>query len=73
MSYLRMYRDKFVESNDLERNFYEKEGFTCSKVFLNDNIGGKDLREVMYFAHALDIVKNMINEPCGDVCLRTST
>ncbi len=25
MSYLRMYRDKFVESNDLERNFYEKE------------------------------------------------
>ena len=62
-----------LEENHSARNFYEKEGFTCSKVLLNDNIGGKDLREVMYFAHALDIVKNMINEPCGDVCLRTST
>lgn len=62
-----------LEENHSARNFYEKEGFACSKVFLNDNIGGKDLREVMYSAHALDIVKNMINKPCGDVRLRTST
>ena len=26
-----------------------EDGFICSEVFLEDNIGGKDLREVLYF------------------------
>ena len=30
------------------RKFYEKNGFICMDEFLDDNIGGKDLREVMY-------------------------
>lgn len=38
-----------LEDNHRARNFYEKEGFICSGEFLNDNIGGKDLREIMYF------------------------
>lgn len=38
-----------LEDNQRARRFYEKNGFTCSEVFLNDKIGGKELREVMYF------------------------
>lgn len=38
-----------LEENKRARRFYEKNGFNCSEVFLNDNIGGKELREVMYF------------------------
>lgn len=38
MSYLRMYRDKFVESNDLERNFYEKEAVSEKWVLGNYNV-----------------------------------
>lgn len=41
-----------LEENHRARSFYEKNGFTCGKEFLNDCIGGKELREVMYtFAH----------------------
>ncbi len=29
--------------------FYEKNGFIYSEVFRDDNIGGKDIREVLYF------------------------
>ncbi|MDE7423423.1 MAG: GNAT family N-acetyltransferase [Lachnospiraceae bacterium] len=38
-----------LEDNHRARSFYEKNGFICSEVFLEDNIGGKDLREVLYF------------------------
>ena len=38
-----------LEDNHRARKFYEKNGFIYSKVFMNDNIGGKDVREVMYF------------------------
>lgn len=37
-----------LEENIRARNFYKKNGFNCSNEYLNDNIGGKDLREVMY-------------------------
>lgn len=38
-----------LEENRRARDFYENNGFVCSEVFMDDNIGGKDLREVMYF------------------------
>ena len=37
-----------LEDNIHSRHFYEKNGFMCSEEYLNDNIGGKELREVMY-------------------------
>ena len=37
-----------LEENIRARKFYEKNGFACSEEYLNDNIGGKELREVMY-------------------------
>ncbi len=37
-----------LEDNLRARKFYEKNGFVCSFVYLTDNIGGKELREVMY-------------------------
>ncbi len=38
-----------LEDNHRARKFYEKSGFICSEIFMNDNIGGKDVREVLYF------------------------
>lgn len=37
------------EDNHRARKFYEKYGFICSEIFMNDNIGGKNVREVLYF------------------------
>ncbi len=37
-----------LEENMRARKFYEMNGFICSEEYLNDNIGGKNLREVMY-------------------------
>ena len=37
-----------LEDNINARRFYEKNGFCCTNEYQNDNIGGKDLREVMY-------------------------
>lgn len=37
-----------LEENSHARRFYEKFGFVKSGEFLNDNIGGKDLREIQY-------------------------
>ena len=37
-----------LEDNLRARKFYEKNGFICSYEYLNDNIAGKELREVMY-------------------------
>ena len=37
-----------LEDNLRARKFYENNGFVCSYEYLNDNIGGKKLREVMY-------------------------
>lgn len=45
------YRDIFLwvlEENYRARKFYEKFGFICSDRYLDDNIGGKKLREVQY-------------------------
>ena len=38
-----------LEDNQRARAFYEKNGFSCSGNFMNSNIGGKELREAMYF------------------------
>lgn len=38
-----------LEDNQRARTFYEKNGFLYSENYMNDNIGGKELREVMYF------------------------
>lgn len=37
-----------LEENYRARKFYEKMGFTSSGEFLDDDIGGKQLREVQY-------------------------
>ncbi len=37
-----------LEENTTARQFYEKHGFKCSGDYLQENIGGKDLREVRY-------------------------
>ena len=37
-----------LEENTRARHFYEKHGFVCAGEYLNDCIGGKDLREVLY-------------------------
>lgn len=37
-----------LEENTRARNFYEQYGFWLTDDFLDDNIGGKDLREVRY-------------------------
>jgi len=38
-----------LEDNHRARKFYEKNGFIGSEVFMDDNIGGKNIREVLYF------------------------
>lgn len=38
-----------LEENHRARKFYEKNGFICSEVFREGTIGGKDVREVLYF------------------------
>lgn len=40
-----------LEDNRRARNFYEKYGFTLSGEYRIDNIGGKELWEVMYEYH----------------------
>ena len=40
-----------LEDNARARAFYEKNGFICSGKYLQDTIGGKELREVMYMFH----------------------
>lgn len=37
-----------LEDNLRARRFYEKNGFVCTYEYINDKIGGKELREVMY-------------------------
>ena len=37
-----------LEENSRARRFYERNGFTCSGEYMNDTIGGKELKEVMY-------------------------
>lgn len=37
-----------LEENHRARSFYEKNGFVCCKEFLNDRIGGKEIKELMY-------------------------
>lgn len=37
-----------ITENQRARKFYEKNGFVCTDHFLDDNIGGKNLREIMY-------------------------
>ena len=48
---IRGFRDIFLwvlEENARARRFYEKCGFHCAKIYLNDTIGGRALREVQY-------------------------
>lgn len=48
------FRDIFLwvlEDNTRARRFYEGFGFTPSGKYLNDNIGGKELREIQYVLH----------------------
>ena len=37
-----------LEDNFRARRFYEKHGFIKTEEYMNDVIGGKELREVMY-------------------------
>ncbi len=37
-----------LEENARARRFYEKNGFVCADVYLEDTIGGRAVREVMY-------------------------
>lgn len=37
-----------LENNHRARKFYERNGFVDSGVFMDDNIGGKSVREVLY-------------------------
>ena len=37
-----------LEENQRARKFYENNGFICTDNVLDDNIGGKDLKEIMY-------------------------
>ncbi len=48
------YHDIFLwvlEENIRARRFYEKEGFVFGNQFLDDNIGGKSVREIQYCYH----------------------
>ena len=40
-----------LEENSRARRFYEKNGFVCSGTFRHDQIGGRNVREVMYIYH----------------------
>jgi GNAT superfamily N-acetyltransferase len=37
-----------LEENLSARRFYERNGFVCTGEYIEDNIGGKPLREVLY-------------------------
>ncbi|MBM6841350.1 GNAT family N-acetyltransferase [[Clostridium] spiroforme] len=37
-----------LEDNFKAREFYRKNGFICSEIYKDDNIGGKNLKEVLY-------------------------
>lgn len=37
-----------IDENVGARRFYEKQGFTYQNIYLTENIGGKDIRELMY-------------------------
>ena len=37
-----------LAENARARRFYEKNGFSCADVYREDNIGGRNLQEVMY-------------------------
>ena len=48
------YRDILLwalEENEQAKRFYEKNGFTASGAYLDDQIGGKYLREIQYVYH----------------------
>ncbi len=38
-----------LEDNHRARRFYEKNGFVCAQVYMDDIIGGKAVREVLYW------------------------
>ena len=43
-----------LEDNIRARYFYEQSGFSQTEDFLEDNIGGKDLREICYIYSAAE-------------------
>lgn len=44
-----------LEDNHRARSFYEKNGFRCFEVFMEDHIGGKELREILYVNLQVDV------------------
>lgn len=40
-----------LAENERARRFYEKSGFSASGAYLDDNIGGKPVREIQYVYH----------------------
>lgn len=51
-----------LEDNIRARRFYSKNGFICTDEFIDDNIGGKNLREVMY-------IKDISDNPWNEISL----
>lgn len=49
-----------LEENHRARRFYEKNGLICTKIFKEDTIGGKKLREVLYRLDKLNDASNPI-------------
>ena len=48
-----------LEDNLRARKFYEKAGFTLSENYLDDNIGGKELREIQYCFQICSNLRNI--------------
>ena len=40
-----------LAENERAKKFYEKNGFSASGAYLDDNIGGKSLKELQYVRH----------------------
>lgn len=51
-----------LEDNMKAREFYKKEGFVVSNKFLEDNIGGIELREIAYCYRQEECANNVAGE-----------
>ena len=70
------YKEVFLwvlEDNSRARRFYESLGYKCMDEYIDDNIGGKDLREVRYvycFANGPEPEADDFDEDIHSPCLR---
>ena len=70
------YKEVFLwvlEDNSRARRFYENYGFRCADEYMDDNIGGKDLREVRYvyrFVNDPEPEDDDLGEDIHEPCLR---